>query len=274
MSNLEGLSNAETKELMFRKGKSVAGDELENLELWNKPVMTENDELIMQNAYNYEFNLTPREEPNDRDALKLPTIEEIDAIRKEAYQEGLSQGKQVGRKEGYEKGFLEGEKNGTEQGISKGHQQGLKQGIQEASDLREQINAIIHQAQFPLNLIQEEMERQLLQLVSMLAKKVIMEEIKVYPEHVLAALKMGIKALPLLHQDLKIALHQDDADLVRKYFEDQEQPLNGDIVVNSDLKPGDVIINTEFSYINLCLDKRIQKVFDELDLSYKQAINE
>lgn len=67
--------------------------------------------------------------------LILPTAEELENIRREAWNAGLEQGlvegRQQGQKEGYDAGFKEGRDDGHKKGLNEGKGEGLKQGRDE-----------------------------------------------------------------------------------------------------------------------------------------------
>ena len=72
----------------------------------------------------------------------FPTAEELEAIRREAYNAGLEQGlvegRQQGHKDGYDAGFAEGQADGQAQGFDAGKKEGSTAGFQEGKALGSQ----------------------------------------------------------------------------------------------------------------------------------------
>lgn len=79
----------------------------------------------------------PEPEPQNTEEVEiiLPTAEELENIRREAWNAGLEQGlvegRQEGHKAGYDEGFAEGRKAGHDKGFNEGKGEGLKQGRDE-----------------------------------------------------------------------------------------------------------------------------------------------
>jgi len=61
----------------------------------------------------------------------LPTLEEIEAIQREAHEEGFAAGYQEGRREGREQGYKKGQHEGHLEGYQRGYAEGLAGGRDE-----------------------------------------------------------------------------------------------------------------------------------------------
>ncbi|CAK0751775.1 flagellar assembly protein FliH [Gammaproteobacteria bacterium] len=59
----------------------------------------------------------------------LPTVKEIEAISKDAYDEGFERGQQEGKTQGIEQGHAEGLAKGLEEGVKQGQEQGHAEGL-------------------------------------------------------------------------------------------------------------------------------------------------
>ncbi|CAK0756805.1 flagellar assembly protein FliH [Gammaproteobacteria bacterium] len=71
-------------------------------------------------------------------AAKLPTVDAIETISREAYAEGFERGRQEGItkgiEEGYREGLIKGHEEGFKQGIEEGTTTGIKQGIEQGME--------------------------------------------------------------------------------------------------------------------------------------------
>lgn len=77
---------------------------------------------------------SPQTSPADEDnteTVKLPTVEEIEALSQDAYQEGFDRGHQDGLTQGFEQGQRDGLIEGQATGFQHGHEEGLQQGLSE-----------------------------------------------------------------------------------------------------------------------------------------------
>ena len=262
------LQTVDEYEKEFLLGHPVSQDKL-TAEHWDVPQMHEHDDLILKNAYNHKFeegDAVEVEQAAEEEALALPTLEEVEAIRQEAYQEGYKQGFDQGQEKGYQEGIETGQVEGRSTGQAQGLEEGRKKGLTEAGEMLEQFQSLTYQLHQPLENMNQETEMQLLELVSLLAKGVIMHELKTSPEQIAHVIKLGIEALPAQNQAMKIRLHHDDAALVSSLFDEyQRQEMHWELEVDSQLQRGEVKIDTEYSHVDLTLEKRIQKVFSELD---------
>lgn len=250
-------------EKKFRMGNPVSSEKLDDVNLWDVPRMTENEALIFKNAFNHTFEITEAEEVTES---APPTLEEIEAIRKEAYREGYNEGRHLGHQEGHEEGKATGLEEGKAEGLSLGQEQGLSQGLAQATSHIEQFAHLLQQLNEPLNNINEDTEQQLLQLISLLAKRVIMHELKTHPEHIVSAIKLGIDALPAKRQKITLRLHPEDVKLVEQLIDPlKRKEMRCVLEVDKLLNRGELKIDTDYSHIDLTLEKRMQKVFEELD---------
>tara|TARA_B100001094_G_C18196108_1_gene811127 strand:- start:7439 stop:8410 length:972 start_codon:yes stop_codon:yes gene_type:complete len=247
----------------FALGQPMAGDRLVGLETWKVPRMTENDALILNNAFNHNFE--PQEYIVDEEPVP-PTLEEIEAIRREAYQEGFKEGQQEGFNKGLQEGTQAGQEQGREEGLKTGLEQGIAEGLVKADAFLSQFEQLMHQIKEPLHNINAETENQLLQLVSLLSKSVIMNELKAHPEHILSAIRLGIEALPANHHKIKLYLNPEDIELVERLYDAHEREERQWLLESdTSLTRGELRIETDYSHIDLTLEKRIQKVFEDLE---------
>lgn len=260
------MSEQDTIELRFAKGKAVAGEALEELKSWRYPDLTVDENAIFRNAYNHKFRLMQDLMDTVDEELTLPTIEEIEAIRQSAHDEGLEQGKQEGleqgKEEGRKEGLVLGEKQGFEQGNKDGYQAGLAQGNEQV----QRFSDLVNQLQHPLDNLDKNIEQQMLDLVTHLAKGVIMHELKQHPEQILAAIRLAVDALPQKNQDITIHLNPEDVDLVEQFYNgtqlaERQWSLNADTSLNR----GELNVDTHYSHVDFSLDKRIETVFNEIE---------
>ena len=95
------------------KGVSFSESELEALGLWD-----------VAEQFGKKNKNAKQKKENENATL---TVEEIENMQKQAYDEAFAQG----TKEGYEKGYQEGSKKGFDQGFEQGNTEGSKKGYEE-----------------------------------------------------------------------------------------------------------------------------------------------
>lgn len=241
--------------------KIVSDSEIE-FSHWNLPDVTEVEDGSISNLFGYSGKHI---KPVTVEAIAPPTMAEIEHIRAQAEEEGFSEGKTQGFNEGLEKGRLEGLAQGHQEGFTQGHEQGLETGLEEAKGLINRFESLLNQFEKPLQLLDGDIELSLMTLAMALAKSVIGHELKTHPEQILSALRLGTESLPIKEQAVTIRLHPDDVILVEKLYSAAQLARNQwQLEVDPSLSPGECIISSQRSLVDLSLPSRIDAVFESL----------
>ena len=204
------------------------------------------------------------EPPEEEEEILPPTAEEIEAIRKAAYEEGflqgLDEGQLKGHEEGLAKGIEEGQKQGYEQGLNEGLQEG-REIIQQQMEAWQSLNASLQE---PLTLVEIELEKELTQLAVALARSVIRTEVQLNENIIFEALKSGLKVLPIRENGYQIHLHPDDLKLVKQHFSDEEiQQHNWILVESVGQSQGGCEIITDSNAVDVSIERRVRETLDK-----------
>jgi len=135
------------------RGIVVTKEELPELRQWNPPSIDE-DLFIPPLHPSFTAGISPipaspspapmsrhssaasgdatSEDTSNESTHALPTVKEIEAISKDAYDEGFERGQQEGKTQGIEQGHAEGLAKGLEEGLKKGQEQGHQEGLAKA----------------------------------------------------------------------------------------------------------------------------------------------
>ena len=230
---------------------------------WQLPDVTEAQKSAPANLFGHTARVTHVQEEIEH--IQPPTMAEIEQMRAEAEAEGFEEGKQQGYQAGLEQGRLEGLEQGHNEGFKQGQQQGVDEGLTQAKSLVLQFEALMAQFDKPLNLLDTEIEMTLINLAMGLAKAVVGNELKTHPEHILAALRQGVDALPIKEQAVTVRVHPSDAELINRFYtqaqlERHKWQLDEDPI----LSPGDCILTSQRSEVDLRLSSRLTAVLSEL----------
>ena len=165
------------------------------------------------------------------------TAGNLEKIQNEAYAEGF----EVGKKEGYVAG----------EGL-------IKEDIVHLNSIMELLNE-------PLQDLDEELIKQILDLTTIIAGQVIRRELRADPGQVIAVVRECIKSLPIAARKVTIHLHPDDAMLVRGAFSieenfDQSWQIHEDPV----LTRGGCRIEAENSKIDMTVEQQLNRVIANL----------
>ncbi|BBN81109.1 flagellar assembly protein FliH [Pseudoalteromonas sp. A25] len=192
------------------------------------------------------------------------TIEELEQIRQDAYDEGIKQGHEQGYIDGFDKGVSEGKEAGYKEGIEIGKQQGHDEAKPLIEEKLQSLTLIINELHEPLRLVDEQCEKQLIQLANLLAQAVIFREVEQDQNLVLLALKKAMDALPIAEQTVKIHLHPNDLEVVKEaYGEQQLSSQHWHLLPEPTLDRGSVEVKTSQSSIDMTLKTRMKEILDD-----------
>jgi flagellar assembly protein FliH len=132
----------------------------------------------------------------EEETHQLFTVEDIEALQKDAEEEG------------YKAGFELGREAGNKAGLAAGEQQ-MNLQITYLKQILAALNT-------PLVALDEQVETDLIALVSTMTRQLVRRELKTQPEHVIGAVRAAMAVLPINDRKLKIFLHPLDIELVKK----------------------------------------------------------
>lgn len=212
------------------------------------------------------------------------SVEELEAIRNAARNEGYTEGMNLGHQEGYEKGLelgrAEGFEQGHQDGMEGGYQDGFRQGrdegfakgqeagIASGSDMvTTQADRFRHLADMlanPLRELDETVTDEIVYLISRLAKVILKREIKGDAEWLKQSIEKAVTLLPEAKNGAEISLSENDYALMvavigRDYMEQQKWNLSS----SPNLEDGDIAVNTKVSSVQWRINDRIDALLSD-----------
>jgi flagellar assembly protein FliH len=242
-------------------------DDTEEFTAWNWPLMETAEQEPESNALGYAAGWYQQEQPtvepedNAEPEQQPLTLEEIEAVRQAAYEDGFAEGRELGLAQGLEEGRL--------QGLQEGHSEGLEQGQREGLALGQELvdQQVAHWQQLseklaqPLAQVDEQVEQQLVWLALRLAKNLIRHEAHTSPDLLLSSLKEAIALLPCAEEGITLTLNPEDVQLVRDaYGADECQRRHWTLVPEPSLLRGDLQLVSRTSSIDWLLEERIESL--------------
>lgn len=260
----------------FYKGKPVEGEALDELlKSWPIPDVSEDPRKLsgrstafgqpLEQVYQKQSHM-PQAEPETQEPEDFPTLtlEELEQIRQDAYEEGIKQGHEQGYIEGFDKGVTDGKEAGYKEGIEIGKEQGLNDAKPLIEDKLQTLNELINGMTEPLGKVDELVEKQLVHLAKLLAEQVVFKELQTHPDLILVALKKAIDALPLQEQAVKIHLNPEDLSLVEEaYGAEHLQQQHWQLVAEPTLDRGGCEVKTAQSSIDMTLKTRLTEIMEK-----------
>jgi flagellar assembly protein FliH len=272
-------------------------EDKDDFENWSIPDLSESDDnsaeentLFGKPATWYNNQEKAVEDVDPEDQLKPLTLDDIEAIRQSAYEDGFNEGKDAGMIKGLEDGKLKGLGIGHTEGLEQGLQEGITQGAEQIKGQVTLWQSLMDRLHNPLEKLDDNTEYQLVRLATTLAEQITRCEIQSSPQIILQALKQAVDALPISEQKLMINLHPEDLLFVQNAYSAEQCHQRGwNLQAEPALMRGDCQIHTQVSSIDYAFNSRIEQVLknffkenhdqlpsknDDSDLSNDQPMDE
>ncbi|SFE99176.1 flagellar assembly protein FliH [Nitrosomonas sp. Nm166] len=186
----------------------------------------------------------PENNTQPNQANSLPTEEDIAAI----FQQAKTAGYAAGYQEGSTAGYTEGRKAAEVE---------VKAEIARLQTLLSNLDQDLHQ-------IDQQVADDLLDLAIALAKKMVIQALKLKPELIVPIVQEAIRNLPNAMQHPRLYLHPDDAEIVRLHLNDQLAPDGWSIREDTQLSRGGCRIEANGSEIDASPEVRWQRILSAI----------
>ncbi|VVO84946.1 hypothetical protein PS900_02016 [Pseudomonas fluorescens] len=200
---------------------------------------------------------TPEPEPPEMEEVPLEevqplTLEELESIRQEAYNEGFA----VGEKEGFHSTTLK-------------VRQEAEQALAPKLAGLEQLMAHLFE---PIAEQDTQIEKSLVDLVQHITRQVIQRELAIDSTQIEHVMREALKLLPLGVGNVRLYINPQDFAQVKALRERHEETWR--IVEDESLLPGGCRVETEHSRIDATVETRIAQVMDKLfDQLHEQTLH-
>lgn len=188
------------------------------------------------------------------------TVDEIEKMQQQAYDEAFAQGK----KEGFENGFKEGQNKGLEEGFTQGKAEGEKKGYDDNLHLLRKQTAefvsLLESLTEPFKELDEAVEKEIVDLAIGIASQLVRREIKIDPGQIVAVIREAVNALPLASQKLTLQMHPEDAELVKSSLALDDISSPWTIVEDPLITRGGCKVSTETSNIDATVENRLAAI--------------
>jgi flagellar assembly protein FliH len=215
----------------------------------------------------------------DVDIVEPLTVEGLEAIRNEGYEEGFLQGLNEGREKGTAQGLAEGRSEGHKEGHKQGHKQGTQEGNRigfeagQAEGLtsgKEDISeAASNLAKLTLQLEQSLVEKDsalpkvLSQLIRTACETIIERELEQGDNQITQKVSSALDQLPSGAENIQIYVGPSDAMHLEHGLSNSGREMHFD--VDDALVAGSARITTVQSLIEFSLRERMETVFELID---------
>ncbi|MDH2431265.1 flagellar assembly protein FliH [Pokkaliibacter sp. MBI-7] len=237
-------------------------------ERWQLPEVSDGKEHLSLTEHGLTFKPEPVADPEPLQAQVLDiepaeeeefhveplTLEQVEAIRQEAWDEGYQEGKTLGHAEGVKKGLEEGRKQGQEAGHAEAYQ-AESQRIEQAEA---QLLALVNAFAEPLKRQDSELIEGMAALVRKMVEAVLDHELSSSPAHIQQLVKRIMEELPDPSSGTALRAHPADLPSIQVLL--QREGYDWRVEEDASLSPGGVIVRTPFSYVDAAIEPRVAHV--------------
>ena len=151
------------------------------------------------------------------------------------------------------------EARGYEAGLARA--QAETQAAMDAQAARVQhLDSILQLLATPLQQLDAEVERELLQLTLAVGKQLARRELRIDPTQIIGIIRESLTQLPIAAREIRVHLHPEDAATVRDRLPATTNGRAWSIVEDPTLTRGGCLIRTDTSQIDVRLESRISAV--------------
>ena len=161
----------------------------------------------------------------------------------------------------------EAHKEAFEQGLAEGREAGRAE-VQAQVD---RLAGMFYDLAKPFDVLDAEVERELLTLAMALARQIVRRELKTDPTQIIGIIREAIAALPVATRDIRVHLHPEDAAVVTQHLAPTEKERAWTIIEDPVMARGGCQIMTVTSRIDARLETRLGSILSDLLGTERQA---
>jgi len=124
----------------------------------------------------------------------------------------------------------------------------------------QRLDAILQLLAAPLQQIDTEVERELLQLTLAVGKQLARRELRIDPTQIIGIIRESLAQLPLAAREIRVHLHPEDAATVRERLPASSTERAWSIVEDPTLTRGGCLVRSDNSQIDVRLESRVSAV--------------
>lgn len=173
--------------------------------------------------------------PDAANAMAQPTVHELEALEQQARDEGYAAG------------------------MAQGLAESRARAEQQLGERMAELDALYRAAAQPLQLLDDQAADELAQLALVVARRVVMHELKATPALIANVVRKAADALPMATRELRVHLHPDDLALVQELGSADRHWL---LLADASLERGGCRLESERSRLDARVETRLAAVID------------
>lgn len=124
----------------------------------------------------------------------------------------------------------------------------------------QRLDSILQHLAAPLGALDDQVEKQLLELAFAVGKQLARRELTAAPAQVVAILRECLEQLPVAAREVRVHLHPDDAAIVRERLAEPSEGRAWSLVEDPTLARGGCLVRSDTSQIDARFESRVHAV--------------
>ena len=149
---------------------------------------------------------------------------------------------------------------GHEEGLAKGYEEGLEMAAAQVAQNLQVLTNLTAYVREPLSILDDQVDDELVRFVLAITRQVVRREVSVDPQQIVAVVREARAALVDVRGSLRIALHPEEAALVRKMFTSDESLAGIAIEENPSISRGGCTLSSDTSFVDAQVESRIAQI--------------
>lgn len=155
-------------------------------------------------------------------------------------------------------------KHGREEGFASGYEDGLEAARAELSASLATLAALTAGVREPMAKLDEQVDQELARLAMAIARQVVRRELSSDPQQIVAVVREARAALSDVRGRLRIALHPDEAPVVRGMFSEDESLSGIEVAEDPAIARGGCTLTTDVSFVDAQVETRLARLAVQL----------
>lgn len=151
------------------------------------------------------------------------------------------------------------EQQARDEGYAAGQAEGRAAAQVQLRQRMAQLDALYEAAARPLQMLDEQTERELARLATIVASRVIVHELRTAPELIANAVRQAASALPAATRELRVRVHPDDLALLQQFGTAES---HWQLLPDSTLARGDCQLESARSRLDGRVETRLAAIID------------
>lgn len=156
------------------------------------------------------------------------------------------------------------QKEAYEEAWRQGRAEGIEAGKAEVKTRVERLDELLGALAAPFEALDQQIEKQLVELAMTATRQLFRREIREQPTHVIGVVREAIQLLPIASRNVHVHLHPDDAALVREHLAPAEGEPAWEIVEDPLISHGGCRVTTDNSQIDATAEARLNALLQRI----------